>query len=135
MHLLSLRVIGPPAEPHGLLGLLQESAPLSQCPVGLRRLILRGTLRAEIGQDQTAQQHAVEVEGADGEQDRHGHATRPGQLYLAASALAVPDLIDTYAAPFGSIGVAVALGFWLLAIAYLWVAGAVVTAVLAEQQR
>jgi uncharacterized BrkB/YihY/UPF0761 family membrane protein len=52
---------------------------------------------------------------------------------LAASALVVPDLIDTYAAPFGSIGVAVALGFWFLAIAYLWVAGAVVTAVLAEQ--
>jgi membrane protein len=52
---------------------------------------------------------------------------------LGASVLVVPDLIDTYAAPFGSIGVAVALGFWFLAIAYLWVAGAVVTAVLAEQ--
>ena len=54
---------------------------------------------------------------------------------LAASTLVVPDLIDTYAAPFGSIGVAVALGFWFLAIAYLWVAGAVVTAVLAERSK
>ncbi len=52
---------------------------------------------------------------------------------LAGSTLVVPDLIDTYAAPFGSIGVSVALGFWFLAIAYLWVVGAVVTAVLAEQ--
>ena len=44
----------------------------------------------------------------------------------------MPGLVDDYAAPLGPIGVAIALGFWLWAIAYLWVASAVVTAVLAE---
>ena len=45
----------------------------------------------------------------------------------------MPGLVDDYAAPLGPIGVAIALGFWLWAIAYLWVASAVVTAVLAER--
>jgi membrane protein len=52
--------------------------------------------------------------------------------FLAGSALVMPGLVDDYAAPLGPIGVAIALGFWLWAIAYLWVASAVVTAVLAE---
>ena len=45
----------------------------------------------------------------------------------------MPGLVDDYAAPLGPIGVAIALGFWLWALAYLWVASAVVTAVLAER--
>jgi membrane protein len=53
--------------------------------------------------------------------------------FLAGSALIMPGLVDDYAAPLGPIGVAIALGFWLWAIAYLWVASAVVTAVLAER--
>lgn len=53
--------------------------------------------------------------------------------FLAGSALVMPGLVDDYAAPLGPIGVAIALGFWLWAIAYLWVASAVVTAVLAER--
>jgi uncharacterized BrkB/YihY/UPF0761 family membrane protein len=52
--------------------------------------------------------------------------------FLAGSSLVMPGLVDDYAAPLGPIGVAIALGFWLWAIAYLWVASAVVTAVLAE---
>jgi membrane protein len=52
--------------------------------------------------------------------------------FLAGSALVMPGLVDDYAAPLGPIGVAIALGFWLWALAYLWVASAVVTAVLAE---
>jgi uncharacterized BrkB/YihY/UPF0761 family membrane protein len=52
--------------------------------------------------------------------------------FLAGSALVMPGLVDDYAAPLGPIGVAIALGFWLWAIAYLWVASAVVSAVLAE---
>jgi membrane protein len=54
-------------------------------------------------------------------------------VFLAASSLVMPGLVDDYAAPLGPIGVAIALGFWLWAIAYLWVASAVVTAVLAER--
>jgi membrane protein len=54
-------------------------------------------------------------------------------LFLAASSLVMPGLVDDYAEPLGPIGVAIALGFWLWAIAYLWVASAVVTAVLAER--
>jgi uncharacterized BrkB/YihY/UPF0761 family membrane protein len=53
--------------------------------------------------------------------------------FLAGSSLVMPGLVDDYAAPLGPIGVAIALGFWLWAIAYLWVAGAVVSAVLAER--
>jgi membrane protein len=53
--------------------------------------------------------------------------------FLAGSSLVMPGLVDDYAAPLGPIGVAIALGFWLWAIAYLWVASAVVTAVLAER--
>ncbi|MEO9177003.1 MAG: YhjD/YihY/BrkB family envelope integrity protein [Gaiellales bacterium] len=52
--------------------------------------------------------------------------------FLVGSSLVMPGLVDDYAAPLGPIGVAIALGFWLWAIAYLWVASAVVTAVLAE---
>jgi uncharacterized BrkB/YihY/UPF0761 family membrane protein len=52
--------------------------------------------------------------------------------FLAGSSLVMPGLVDDYAAPLGPIGVAIALGFWLWALAYLWVASAVVTAVLAE---
>jgi uncharacterized BrkB/YihY/UPF0761 family membrane protein len=52
--------------------------------------------------------------------------------FLAGSSLVMPGLVDDYAAPLGPIGVAIALGFWLWAIAYIWVASAVVTAVLAE---
>jgi uncharacterized BrkB/YihY/UPF0761 family membrane protein len=52
--------------------------------------------------------------------------------FLAGSSLVMPGLVDDYAAPLGPIGVAIALGFWLWAIAYLWVASAVVSAVLAE---
>jgi uncharacterized BrkB/YihY/UPF0761 family membrane protein len=52
--------------------------------------------------------------------------------FLIGSSLVMPGLVDDYAAPLGPIGVAIALGFWLWAIAYLWVASAVVTAVLAE---
>jgi membrane protein len=52
--------------------------------------------------------------------------------FLVGSALVMPGLVDDYAAPLGPFGVAVALGFWLWAIAYLWVASAVITAVLAE---
>ena len=52
--------------------------------------------------------------------------------FLAGSSLVMPGLVDDYAAPLGPIGVAIALGFWLWALAYLWVAIAVVTAVLAE---
>jgi membrane protein len=54
-------------------------------------------------------------------------------LFLAGSSLVMPGLVDDYAAPLGPIGVAIALGFWLWAIAYLWVASAVITAVLAER--
>ena len=54
-------------------------------------------------------------------------------VFLAGSALIMPGVVDGYAAPLGPIGVAIALGFWLWAIAYLWVASAVVTAVLAER--
>jgi membrane protein len=53
--------------------------------------------------------------------------------FLAGSSVVMPGLVDDYAAPLGPIGVAIALGFWLWAIAYLWVASAVVTAVLAER--
>jgi membrane protein len=53
--------------------------------------------------------------------------------FLAGSSLVMPGLVDDYAAPLGPIGVAIALGFWLWALAYLWVASAVVTAVLAER--
>jgi membrane protein len=53
--------------------------------------------------------------------------------FLAGSSLVMPGLVDDYAAPLGPIGVAIALGFWLWTIAYLWVASAVVTAVLAER--
>jgi membrane protein len=53
--------------------------------------------------------------------------------FLAGSSLVMPGLVDDYAAPLGPIGVAIALGFWLWGLAYLWVASAVVTAVLAER--
>lgn len=53
--------------------------------------------------------------------------------FLAGSSLVMPGIVDDYAAPLGPIGVAIALGFWLWALAYLWVASAVVTAVLAER--
>jgi membrane protein len=53
--------------------------------------------------------------------------------FLAGSSLVMPGLVDDYASPLGPIGVAIALGFWLWALAYLWVASAVVTAVLAER--
>jgi membrane protein len=53
--------------------------------------------------------------------------------FLAGSSLVMPGLVDDYAEPLGPIGVAIALGFWLWALAYLWVASAVVTAVLAER--
>jgi len=53
--------------------------------------------------------------------------------FILGSSLVMPGLVDDYAAPLGPIGVAIALGFWLWAIAYLWVASAVVTAVLAER--
>jgi membrane protein len=52
--------------------------------------------------------------------------------FLAGSSLVMPGLVDDYAAPLGPIGVAIALGFWLWALAYLWVASAVISAVLAE---
>jgi uncharacterized BrkB/YihY/UPF0761 family membrane protein len=52
--------------------------------------------------------------------------------FLASSSLVLPGLVDDYAAPLGPIGVAIGLGFWLWALAYVWVASAVVTAVLAE---
>jgi membrane protein len=53
--------------------------------------------------------------------------------FLAGSSLVMPGLVDDYAEPLGPIGVAIALGFWLWTLAYLWVASAVVTAVLAER--
>ena len=53
--------------------------------------------------------------------------------FLWGSSLVMPGLVDDYAAPLGPIGVAIALGFWLWAIAYVWVFSAVVTAVLAER--
>jgi uncharacterized BrkB/YihY/UPF0761 family membrane protein len=52
--------------------------------------------------------------------------------FLVGSALIMPGVVDGYAAPLGPIGVAIALGFWLWAIAYVWVFSAVVTAVLTE---
>jgi uncharacterized BrkB/YihY/UPF0761 family membrane protein len=55
-------------------------------------------------------------------------------IFLAGSALVMPGVVDGYAEPLGAIGVAIALGFWLWAIAYLWVFSAVVTAVLAEDR-
>jgi membrane protein len=54
-------------------------------------------------------------------------------VFLAGSSLIMPGVVDDYAAPLGPIGVAIALGFWLWAIAYLWVFSAVVTAVFAER--
>ena len=42
-------------------------------------------------------------------------------VFLAGSSLVMPGVVDDYAAPLGPIGVAIALGFWLSAIAYLWV--------------
>jgi membrane protein len=54
-------------------------------------------------------------------------------VFLAGSSLVMPGVVDDYAAPLGPIGVAIALGFWLWAIAYLWVFSAVVTAVFAER--
>jgi uncharacterized BrkB/YihY/UPF0761 family membrane protein len=55
-------------------------------------------------------------------------------VFLVGSAIIMPGVVDGYAEPLGAIGVAIALGFWLWAIAYLWVFSAVVTAVLAEDR-
>jgi uncharacterized BrkB/YihY/UPF0761 family membrane protein len=55
-------------------------------------------------------------------------------VFLVGSAIIKPGVVDGYAEPLGAIGVAIALGFWLWAIAYLWVFSAVVTAVLAEDR-
>jgi uncharacterized BrkB/YihY/UPF0761 family membrane protein len=54
-------------------------------------------------------------------------------VFLFGSTIIMPGVVDGYAEPLGAIGVAIALGFWLWAIAYLWVFSAVVTAVLAEE--